>query len=167
MIYIDTRQQAGKHRNIDDWLAVHGVATEYKKLDYGDYMTDGSNLSIDTKQSVQEVAANVGRDHARFVREIERANEAGCRLIVLVEERPEYADREELGKWVSGVCRRCRRCHPLYCKCKTKRNKPLNGPVLKKIIEKLEQDHGVRFEFCRRRDTARIICDLLGVEYKQ
>lgn len=33
------------------------------------------------------------------------------------------------------------------------------------IMGAMERRHGVRFEFCARRDTARRICELLGVPY--
>lgn len=169
MIIEDTRQQARKHNNIEKWMAAHGVdfAPRAAALPFGDYMLEGSNVSIDTKKDVQEVAGNIGRDHARFVRECDRASAEGYRLIILVEEHPEYADRSKLYGWVSYVCRRCRRCNPLRDKgCKKYRSKPMNGPTVARIIGRLEEDHGVRFEFCAKRDTARRICELLGVNYK-
>lgn len=168
MIVEDTRQQARKHNNIEKWMAAHGVdfAPRAAALPFGDYMLEGSNISIDSKQDVQEVAGNIGRDHARFVRECDRARAEGYRLIILVEEHPEYSDRSKLHGWVSYVCRRCRRCNPLRDKgCKKYRSKPMNGPTVARIIGKLEEDHGVRFEFCSKRDTARRICELLGVDH--
>lgn len=167
MLYCDTRQQAGKHGHVDGWFSAHGVPFEYRKLDYGDYMRDGSNISVDTKKDVQELAGNCGRDHARLVREIERANAAGYRLWFVIEERPEYNDRARLATWESRVCRSCRRCDPLTSKCRVRRFKPMNGPTLAKIVAKLESDHAARFTFCDRRDTARVICDLLGVRYER
>lgn len=166
-IQIDTRQQVGKHTNIDSWFDSHGIEYFYQKLDFGDYaeVDNGGNIVVDSKQDMQEVAGNVGHDHARFVRECDRAAEAGYRLYILVEEHPEYADRDLLATWVSGVCRRCRKCDPLESKCVARRFKPLNGPTLRKIIDRIEYDHGPRFLFCDKRDTARVICDLLGVSY--
>lgn len=169
MIVEDTRQQARKHNNIEKWMAAHGVdfAPRAVALPFGDYMLEGSNISIDTKKDVQEVAGNIGRDHARFVRECDRASAEGYRLIILVEEHPEYADRSKLHGWVCYVCRRCRMCNPLRDKgCKKYRSKPMSGPTVARIIGRLEEDHGVRFEFCAKRDTARRICELLGVNYK-
>ena len=86
-IYEDTRQQSGKHENKARWWEGHGVEVERAKLDFGDYMAaDGSsNIVVDTKRSIDEVAMDCGRDHARFVREMERAKAAGCRLVVLIE----------------------------------------------------------------------------------
>lgn len=169
MIWCDTRQQKGKHRHVDGWFEARGVPFEYRKLDFGDYArADGaSNVAVDTKKDVAEVAGNVGRDHARFARECDRAREAGWRLVVLVEEHPEYNDRAALSTWVSGACRRCRRCDPRSDACRRYRFKPMQGGPLAKIVAGLERNHGVRFEFCSRRDTARRICELLGVEYGQ
>lgn len=166
---IDTRQRAGKHRHVDEWLERHGVPFHYEKLDFGDYMRDDGtgNVSVDTKKDVQELAGNVGREHDRFVRELERARAAGCRLYVLVEELEAYNDREKMDLWKSRVCRSCRKCDPLKDRCKVRRFKPMNGPTLRKICEKLETDHGMRLMFCRRGDSARTICDLLGVEYDE
>lgn len=167
VIYEDTRQHEGKHDGKHAWFEAHGVAIVRRKLDAGDYGREGSNVLIDTKQGVQELAGNVGREHARLVREIERANAAGCRLWFVIEEHPEYNDRARLATWVSRVCRQCGRCDPLVSKCQVKRFKPMNGATLAKIVAKLESDHGARFAFCSKRDTARIICDLLGVRYRR
>ena len=170
MLLEDSRQQAGKHKHIEQWMVAHGVefAPRATALPFGDYMVEGSNISIDTKKDMQEVAGNIGRDHARFVRECERARAEGYRLVILVEEHPEYNDRHRLYTWKNGVCRRCRRCDPLTSpKCKRYRSKPMCGQTAARIIQKIESNHGVRFEFCRKRDTARRICEILGVKYRE
>ena len=166
VLLVDTRQQAGKHAVKDAWFAAHGVATERRKLDFGDYMVAGSNVSVDTKQSVQELAGNVGREHARFVRECERARAAGFRLVVLVEEHPEYANRDLMVGWVPYACRTCMRCRPLTDRgCLRYRGKPLGRARLARVLATIEERHGVRFEFCRREDTALRICRILGVRH--
>ena len=43
----------------------------------------------------------------------------------------------------------------------------MNGPQLRKILDALHERHGALFMFCDKRDTARIVCDLLGVRYDQ
>jgi hypothetical protein len=166
-ILCDTRQQAGKHRNIDTWLGAHGVPYEYKKLDYGDYQRTGSNVSIDTKQGLVELSGNLGREHARFVRELDRASAAGFRLVVLVEAGERYEDRSLIEGWVPYPCKRCRMCDPLVDDgCRRYRCRPMQGSSMVKIMATLERRHGVRFAFCSKRDTARTICDLLGVTYE-
>ena len=170
-VYCDTRQQKGKHTNIDGWFDRNEVEYEYKKLDFGDYMTDGSNISVDTKRNMQEVACNCGRDHARFVREIKRANEAGYQLVVLVEAMG-YRDVHDVARWINRVCARCDRRRLGYCNpnfgggCSAGHRKPITGPTLARIMESLEQRHNVRFEFCHPAHTARRICEILGVMTK-
>ena len=93
---IDTRQQLGKHNAKNRWFAEHGVETVAVKLDAGDYAYASSNILIDTKKDVDELSMDVGKDHARFVREIDRAAAMGCRLVILIEQHPEYNDRENL-----------------------------------------------------------------------
>lgn len=161
----DSRQKRGLHNHVNAWLAVHGVPTVTRKLDFGDYSYGPSNVYVDTKKDVQELAGNVGREHARFVRELDRAAAAGCRLVVLVEEHPEYADRSRMDGWRPLPCRRCRLCDPARDRCRRHRFKPMQGATVAKIITRLESEHGARFEFCRRQDTARRICELLGVPY--
>ena len=166
-VICDTRQQAGKHTHVDRWLEAHGIEYEYRKLDFGDYQrADGlSNVSIDSKKDVQELAGNLGRDHARFTRECERAAAAGYRLVILVEQHPEY-NGVGAGAWTNGLCARCRRCNPRDRGrgCQKYRFKPIQGPQLAAIMSTMERKYGVRFEFCSRRDTARRICELLGIE---
>lgn len=167
VIYADTRQQRGKHLNKELWWVSHGIDVVTRKLDTGDYSADGSRVLVDTKRDVQELAGNVGRDHDRFVRELDRATAAGMRLVILVEEHPEYEDRAKLAAWKSRVCTRCRKCDPLADRCSVKRRKPMNGPQLARILGTLTERHGAEFRFCDRAESPRIICELLGVSYQQ
>lgn len=168
MVIEDTRQQREKHDHIRTWMEAHGVGFEQRSraLPFGDYVSDnGSNVAIDTKKDVQELAMDLGRDHDRFARECERAREAGYRLVVLVESSTRYEDRVELSRWVSDVCRRCRMCDPRFSAgCKKYKCKPMQGDRLAKIASTMERRYGVRFEFCSRAKAARRICELLGEE---
>lgn len=171
MVTEDSRQQQGKHTHIAAWMEAHGVAFEQRSraLPFGDYVSDnGSNVAVDTKKDIQELVMDVGRDHDRFVRECERARDAGFRLVVLVESSARYNDRLELARWVSDVCRRCRRCDPrLSVRCRRYRVRPMQGATLAKIVDALERRHGVRFEFVSRAQCARRICELLGEEVSE
>ena len=108
-VWEDSRQQDGKHENKHAWWDAHGVTYQRKKLDFGDYMDASglSNVSVDTKRSISEVAMDVGRDHARFVREIERANTAGFRLVVLIEVGGPYSTIDTIAGWTAIPCRNC------------------------------------------------------------
>ena len=166
-IQIDTRQQAHKHDHVDNWFKLHGIEYFYKKLDFGDYQTVGSNISIDSKQSLDELAGNLGREHARFARECDRARADGYRLVVLTEAGERYNDVGELSRWLGYACRKCRRCDPAdpSSRCARYRSKPMHGARLASIMAGMERDHGVHFYFCDRRDTARSICEILGVRH--
>lgn len=168
----DTRQHAGKHENKSRWWAAHGVDVRREKLGFGDYLADGSNVVVDTKRSIGEVAMDCGRDHARFVREMERARDAGYRLVILVEVGGRYRTTADVAHWASDGCRkRCDRyrmhtCDPLVStSCTRYRRKPMQGPTLARIMRHMEEDHGCRFEFCRPSSAAQRICELLGVSW--
>lgn len=172
----DSRQQIAhgdKHLNKHRWWEGHGVEVERVKLDFGDYMVEGSNISVDTKRNIQEVAGNLGREHARFVREIERANQAGYLLVVLVETGGKYKAVDDIGQWTSTVCLRCQRRRMGYCNPKMSMgcaahhgHKPMQGATVVKIMRRLEEKHQVRFEVCHPAHSAQRICDILGVPYE-
>lgn len=168
MVLVDTRQQKGKHDHKNAWFSDHGVQTCSMKLDFGDYQRPGFNISVDTKKDIQELVMDVGRDHARFVRECERARAAGYKLVVLVESNTKYNDRDQLAKWKSSVCARmCPHrysCRPAAIKGRRCRrgNKPMQGDTLVKILDSMERNHGVQFLFTTKHDAARCICEILG-----
>lgn len=86
-IYVDTRQKQGKHDAKHGELCRLGCELIPKKLDVGDYMAVGNGaVSVDTKQDIQELYADVVRERARFTREAQRAARAGIHLWVLVED---------------------------------------------------------------------------------
>jgi len=175
VILCDTRQHKGKHENKMKWWARHGVATSVQKLDFGDYMVDGSNISIDTKRSMAEVAGNCTRDHERFAREMRRAADKGYRLVILVEAGNQYQCVGDVRRWTNNHCKACFHMREKHCNPKDTRGKcikhgtrkPVQGPQLSKIMATMEKEYGARFEFCNSMQSARRICDLLGVSYEQ
>ena len=171
VLYVDTRQQAGKHEAKERWWAEHGVPTMRTTLPFGDYARDGSNVSIDTKRSVDEIAQNVGREHDRFCRELKKARDEGWRLVVLIEDG-RYIDRRRLSTWTNTHCVKCPRKYKQWCEPKRPgkcfrhgTRKPVQGPSLLKTLNTMEQRYGVFFEFCKPQDTARRVCELLGLEW--
>ena len=106
IIYEDTRQQAGKHNVKHKWFMKHGIELVRRKLDFGDYAADHSNVIIDTKKDLLELAGNLGKDHERFSRECIRAYEHGYQLTILVE-TGQYSSISEVASWTNTNCRRC------------------------------------------------------------
>ena len=173
VIKIDTRQQAGKHEIKNEWWASHGVSTVPCKLDFGDYMTDESNVSVDTKRNIAEIAQNInGRNHDRFKRECQRAAAAGCRLVILVENRENVHSVDDLKKWTNDHCRMCGTGRKVKCnphdgaKCpRHGTRKPIQGHRLAKAMQTMSERYGVQFMFCKPQESAKTICELLGVRY--
>lgn len=172
----DTRQQihdGDKHAVKHEWWAAHGIEVVRRKLDFGDYSVDGSNIFVDTKQSIDELASNLGRGHDRFRREIARANAAGCLLVVLVE-TTEATCLDDVMEWVNGHCRHCNKFYSRACKPFDQKSvclrhgtkKPLQGPTLHQQMDTMQKTRCVRFEFTKPEASARRICELLGVKYE-
>ena len=81
-LIIDTREKENRHiTDYFDWL---GTPYKVQKLDVGDYSM-GGKTAVERKGSLLEWANNLGKQHARFKRELERAKEAGIRLVILLE----------------------------------------------------------------------------------
>ena len=176
VIYEDTRQQihgGDKHATKHQWWHDHNVEVVRKKLDFGDYQTDTSNISIDSKRSIAEIAQNISRDHKRFRRECERARDDGFLLVILVENNENVRNLRDLLCWVNDHCRYCfyyrrRECRPSVSTGKCRKhgtNKPIQGMRLAKAMSTMSAKYGVRFEFCEPTESARRICELLGVKY--
>ena len=191
VIYADTLQHAGKHEVKNAWWAEHGIDVVPVRLDgrhgvpvdFGDYFRQGSNVVVDTKRNVDELARNIsggrknGRkksEHVRFREECQRAAAAGYRLVVLVENDLGYANAGDVVRWINGHCAACREfrvgdCRPHIDSAGTcprhKTPKPIQGARLYKAMSTMSLRYGVRFEFCAPEDSARRVCELLGIDY--
>lgn len=146
-IFCDTRQQDGKHKNIEKGFEEMGIKPIRTKLYVGDYSLPlDQSRAVDTKKDLMEVAGNLCQQHKRFAEEADRATELGIELIILVEENnvEKLADVQNWFNWRSK-----------------KNSKAITGEKLYKIMKTFEKNHGCRFEFCKKEDTARRIVELL------
>ena len=88
-VLVDTREQ-NTARARKRWEQI-GVSIERVTLKFGDYsvkcdMLDLRNVvSLERKMDIDELAHCYCRDRKRFVREFERAKEAGAKMYLLVE----------------------------------------------------------------------------------
>jgi hypothetical protein len=152
MVYIhDTRDKATKHQNVDEYLIAQGHKVVRSKMFVGDVtLLSDQSVCIDLKRNLQEVAVNVGQDHARFKRELERAQEYGIKLIFLVEHGGAIKTLEDVQGWVNPRLKE----HPLA----------LTGPRLYKIMLTMQNKYGIEWHFCDKRCTGKRIIELLGRE---
>lgn len=150
MVIVDTREKPRAIVKILDEFDRRGVDYVRRKLNFADY-ADPDRLPgpvIDRKQNLNEVASNVTVDRKRFVREIERCNASGCRLIVLVEHSNRVRCLEDVISWKNPRLK-----ESPYA---------VSGDRLFKIMKAMENYYGIRWEFCNKQSTGRRIIELLG-----
>jgi predicted DNA-binding protein len=150
----DTREQDGYtfEAFTGRYTSCKGMIVE--KLDTGDYSLEGleDRLCIERKGRISELAINLGKDKARFMREIERMKEFEFRFLVLefslddVLKFPEGADIPErnmskvkiTGKYILKMLIEIQMNHniPIYF-CDNKRNaKYLINSIFKRVNER-------------------------------
>jgi hypothetical protein len=148
-IQIDTREKARAIQKIRDYFNAMGVATIDSKLFVGDYMSyDNPRLIIDRKQNLQELCGNVCQQHKRFTAELQRANDAGIKLIILCEHGGGVKSLEDVKKWKNPRLK----------------DSPLavSGERLYKILSTMAVHYNVDFLFCDKRATGRRIIEILS-----
>jgi hypothetical protein len=150
----DTRQKNDKHNGKREYLMYAGHDVVRSKLPVGDYALP-SAVAVDTKASIDELAANVSVDHERFKRECVAARDMGTALIVLVENALGIRCVADLVRWHNPRAFENRL---------SGRRPPINGVRLSRACNTMSERYGVRFEFCPPSETGRKIIELLGVD---
>jgi len=143
----DTRQKPGKHDIKAESFQSAGVGVYRCKLPFGDY-APVPPVSIDTKRNIDEIAGNIcGAEHARFIRECKAARDAGCKLIILVENEYGIDDISKVHFWQNP--------RSIYSpKC-------VQGARLQRAMETISERYGVEFRFCKPEESGGIIIETL------
>ena len=150
MIIEDTRQKPGKHDLKQQYFKDNGIEVMRSKLPFGDYAPPPP-LSIDTKQSMDEIAMNIcGREHKRFIAECKAAKAAGCRLIILVENNDGITDVSQVHTWTNPRVIYSDRC--------------VQGQQLQKAMTTISERYGVQFLFCTPEAAGQMIVEILRNE---
>ena len=159
ILYEDSRQQEGKHKNISLYCQRHGIELIRKCLPVGDYAFPDGNVSVDTKQNMLEICKDImSNDHRRFRAECQRAKDMGIQLIILIEEMVPYGDVNywEVPRW--GMSNQYHRYgDPMTL---------VSPAALKKAMMTMTVKYGVKFRFCHRRETPRKVIKYLKGELK-
>lgn len=160
----DSRQQVGKHINIEKYCKRHNIEIVRKCLPVGDYAlsldgkTPFGNVFVDTKENLLEIAKNIcSSDHRRFRAECERAKDLGIQLVFLIEETPPFGkiDLWEVPKWKSSN-QWHRFGDPMTM---------IDPKTLHKALMTMTVKYGVKFRFCTRRQTPMRVIRYLRGEY--
>lgn len=151
-IWIDSRQQDGKHELKHRYFEENGYKTFRSKLFVGDYMMVGGQIVVDTKRDLSEVHYDLTKDHARFRRECLAAQEHGFQLHVLVENEYGITCGRDLALWEE----------PPWAMAKRKRAKePIDGARLLKTMVTMYKKYGVMWWFCSPQDAGAKVIEIL------
>ena len=162
VIFEDTRQKPSQHELKRSYFESCGWTIERTKLYVGDYMVPGGLVSVDTKADIYELASNVRQEHERFKRECVKAQEAGYRLVVLVENEDGIASLFDLADWIEPASHYAARVRKSGGKVKRR----FSGTSLYKACKTMTERYGVEFEFCAPSTAgARVLEILEGGEH--
>ena len=146
LIIEDTRQKKNKHEAKHRYWIKTGTPFIRSGLPFGDYWA-APRISIDTKQSIKEVAINLcGRpeERKRFREECDKAKTAGCKQIYLIEDK-KYSCIDDL--WGEGVW-----VHD---------GRVITGDSIAMRMHELQERYGCEFRFCDPSDAGRVIVEML------
>ena len=147
-IQIDSREHKWELARIQRQLTTLGCKTIVSKLYVGDYQSlDNPRLVIDRKKDLLELCGNVTQQHERFQRELIKAQEAGIRLIILIEHGGDIQSLEDVYFWDNPRL--------------LQSPKATTGKGLYKSLCTIRNRYNVRFEFCTKQETGKKIMELL------
>lgn len=136
----DFREKCGHHSEIEKYCREHNITIIRKKLNVGDYMFPDGKVSIDTKQSLLELASDLYRDKLAFNKKYKKCYQDGIKLIVLVEEPIESLN--DILKFKSEHTR-------------------IDGRMLLDLMNTVRLSYGVKFMFVDKKDVGETIIKLL------
>ena len=146
----DSRQKPDKNKHIKEQLEQLGHTVIRSKMLVGDYqIANKGDTVVDTKYGMGEIENNLVHDHERFRNECILAQEAGIKLIVLIQDE-KITQMGEVFSWYN-------------IRRKWSKN-AVTGRTLGKIMYSMKEKYGVDFVFCKRSDIGHRIVELLEVQ---
>ena len=151
VIIVDTREKPRAIVRILAEFDRQGVKYVRRALNFADYFNpEKPGVIIDRKQNLLEIAGNVVQGRARFLREVERCNRAGCHMIVLIEHGGKIRTLEDVIGWKNPRLK----VSPLA----------VSGERLFKIMKAMESRYGIEWQFCSKQQTGKRIIEMLRSE---
>lgn len=147
IIIEDTAQKNDKHEIKHSRFEELGVELIRNKLPFGDYCLP-PYISVDTKADMDEIAMDIGSDHTRFRNECIKAKNAGCQLIILVENTQGIRCVDDVSKWINPRL--------VYSP------NAISGERLMKAMKSMSRKYSVEFVFCHPEESADYVVKLLG-----
>jgi ERCC4-type nuclease len=151
VIIVDTREKPRAIVRILAEFDRQGVKYVRRSLNFADYFNpEKPGVIVDRKQNLLEVAGNVVQGRARFMREVERCNRAGCHMIVLIEHSNRIHSLEDVIGWKNPRLK----VSPLA----------VSGDRLFRIMKAMEIKYGIEWQFCSKQQTGKRIIEILRSE---
>lgn len=148
IIIQDTREHINAIGKINKQFEDSGHKVIRSKMVVGDYQfLDNPYFVIDRKQNLQELCGNVCQQHKRFKAELQRANELGIKICILVEHGGNIKCLEDVKNWYNPRLKNS--------------PKAINGERLFKILNTMSAVYNVDFKFCKKCETGIEIIRLL------
>lgn len=148
-IFVDTREKPHAIQKILAHFEREGREVIRQKLDVGDYMlSPDGRISVDRKQNLLEVTANLCQQRGRFAAECIRAKNSGVQLVILVEHGGRIKTMEDVQAW-----RNPRLDVSPYA---------VSGPRLYQLMKEFESRYGVQWAFCSKQQTGKAILQILS-----
>lgn len=137
------------------------------KLKKADLVGD-IKIAVDRKNSIDEICGNVcstTKAHERFRDEVILAQKCGCKFYVLIEDE-KVTSLDDLEHWINPREKKYFYYKTLMAQGKKLRmilpkQPPASGKKLAKALRTMETKYGVKFIFCKPKDAADRIVELL------
>ena len=156
-LLIDTREKPKAIRSIVKYFDSIGLTYEPTKLLFGDYMDwNRPQIVVDRKQNIAELAKNCTVEAQRFKNELERAQRANSRLVILVEQN-RYKDRDEWVK-VEQISDLIMWSNP---------HTTIRGEKVFRVLSSWVAKYDLGVEFCDKRVTGKRIIEILYPELRK
>ena len=138
------------------------------KLKKADLVGD-IKIAVDRKNSIDEICGNVcstTKAHERFRDEVILAQKCGCKFYVLIEDES-VTSLDDLEHWENPrekkyFIMKARKDKGYKLKYPIAKQPPASGKTLAKALRTMETKYGVKFLFCKPKDAAERIVEILS-----
>lgn len=160
MIFVhDTRDQAGKHKNVEEYLLSRGHEIVRTKLYVGDItLLHNQSVCIDLKGlGMREVYSNLVQQHDRFKAEAIRARDAHIKLIILVE-NDQVKTLDDVINWKNPRVIEYERIalahiHGKLLQRKLPSRPPVSSKRLANMMRVMALKYGIEWQFCTKAEA--------------
>ena len=150
-LLIDTREKPKAIEGILKTFEAEGIQYERTKLLFGDYADyNRPHIVVDRKQNIAELAKNCTVEAERFKKELERAQRANSRLVILVEQN-RYKDRDEW-KRVETIADLMLWSNP---------HTTIRGEKVFRVLSAWVSKYDISVVFCDKRQTGQKILEII------